>query len=103
MIRRSPLDGVRLIDGLRELPFLAQLSVRTSTPGTMLPTGPNTVAGDATRAALWLGPDEWLVVGPPGSGTVRSVASVNRPSVPSEPVRSRGRSSASAVSTPSSR
>jgi sarcosine oxidase subunit gamma len=67
MIRRSPLEGVHLIDGLRELPFLAQLSVRTSTPGTMLPTGPNTVAGDATRAALWLGPDEWLVVGPTGS------------------------------------
>ena len=28
MIRRSPLEGVALIDGLRELPFLAQLDLR---------------------------------------------------------------------------
>jgi len=55
------------MDGLRELPFLAQLDVRTDAPGTSLPTEANTVAGDATRAALWLGPDEWLIVGPPGS------------------------------------
>ena len=67
MIRRSPLDGVHLIDGLREVPFLAQLDVRTDAPMTSLPTEPNTVAGDATRAALWLGPDEWLIVGPPGN------------------------------------
>jgi sarcosine oxidase, subunit gamma len=69
MIRRSPLDGVALSDGVRELPFLAQISVRTQPPGFDLPTEPNTVAGDASRAALWLGPDEWLVVGPPGSET----------------------------------
>ena len=55
------------MDGLRELPFLAQLDVRTDAPGTSLPTEANTVAGDATRAALWLGPDEWLIVGPPES------------------------------------
>jgi sarcosine oxidase subunit gamma len=67
VIRRSPLEGVALANGLRELPFLAQLDVRTDAPRTSLPTEPNTVAGDATRAALWLGPDEWLVVGPPGS------------------------------------
>ena len=65
MIRRSPLDGVGLSDGVRELPFLAQVSVRTQTPGPSLPTERNTVAGDESRAALWLGPDEWLVVGPP--------------------------------------
>jgi sarcosine oxidase subunit gamma len=69
MIRRSPLDGVALSDGVRELPFLAQISVRTKAPGSDLPTEPNTVTGDASRAALWLGPDEWLVVGPPGSET----------------------------------
>ena len=67
MIRRSPLDGVALIEGVRELPFLAQVSVRTQAPGSSLPTEPNTVTGDSSRAALWLGPDEWLVVGPPGS------------------------------------
>jgi sarcosine oxidase subunit gamma len=67
VIRRSPLEGVKLIDGLRELPFIAQVAVRTREPGSTLPTEPNTVAGDTSRAALWLGPDEWLVVGQPGS------------------------------------
>lgn len=67
MIRRSPLEDATLIDGLRELPFLAQLAVRSEEPPASLPTEPNTVGGDATRGALWLGPDEWLVVGPPGS------------------------------------
>jgi sarcosine oxidase, subunit gamma len=67
MIRRSPLDGVALTGGVRELPFLAQVSVRTQAPGSSLPTEPNTVAGDASHAALWLGPDEWLAIGPPGS------------------------------------
>jgi sarcosine oxidase, subunit gamma len=67
VIRRSPLEDAALVDGLRELPFLAQLAVRSEEPPASLPTEPNTVAGDATRAALWLGPDEWLVVGPPGS------------------------------------
>jgi sarcosine oxidase subunit gamma len=67
MIRRSPLEGVALTEGLREMPFLAQLDVRTHEPNSSLPTEPNTVAGDASGAALWLGPDEWLVIGPPGS------------------------------------
>ena len=36
--------------------------------GFGLPLEPNTAAGDpAGRHALWLGPDEWLVVGPPGT------------------------------------
>ena len=67
MIRRSPLDGVALPAGLRELPFVAQLDIRTESPPAALAIEPNTVTGDATRAALWLGPDEWLIVGPPGS------------------------------------
>jgi sarcosine oxidase subunit gamma len=67
MIRRSPLEGVALPAGLGELPFLAQLDIRTESPPASLPIEPNTVTGDATRAALWLGPDEWLAVGTPGS------------------------------------
>ena len=67
MMRRSPLDRVALAAGLRELPFLAQLDIRSETPPASLPIEPNTVTGDGTRGALWLGPDEWLVVGPPGS------------------------------------
>jgi sarcosine oxidase, subunit gamma len=67
MIRRSPLEGMALIGGLREVPFLAQLDVRTHEPDASFPTQPNTVTGDASRAALWLGPDEWLVIGRPES------------------------------------
>jgi sarcosine oxidase subunit gamma len=33
-----------------------------------LPHEPNTAWEDGPRAALWLGPDEWLVLGPPGEG-----------------------------------
>ena len=77
MIGRSPLEGIALIDGLREVPFLAQLDLRLD-PGDaeareavesvigQLPLEPNTVLGAGDAAVLWLGPDEWLVVGPPG-------------------------------------
>jgi sarcosine oxidase subunit gamma len=34
--------------------------------GFALPVIPNTVAAKGGRRALWLGPDEWLVVGPDG-------------------------------------
>ena len=76
MIRRSPLEGIALIDGLREVPFLTQFDLRLD-PGDaeareavesvigQLPIEPNTVHGGAEAAVLWLGPDEWLVVGPP--------------------------------------
>jgi sarcosine oxidase, subunit gamma len=74
--RRSPLDG-RADDlariGGRELAFLTQLSVRTHTPEAFgLPAEPNTwttLTGGFPREALWLGPDEWLVAGPPGSAS----------------------------------
>ena len=80
MIRRSPLDGIPLADGLRELPFLAQLDVRLAPDDAAarqavesvigpLPIEPNTVHGGADAAVLWLGPDEWLVVGPPDGET----------------------------------
>jgi sarcosine oxidase subunit gamma len=86
-LRRSPLSdlaadfeaatvagprGVRL----REIPFLAQVNLRvdpTDRPslrriaaafGEELPTTPNTVATAGIRQLLWLGPDEWLVIGP---------------------------------------
>lgn len=63
---------------LAELPFLAQVNVRLDAKspaadavglalGLQLPLEPDTVvrAGDLT--AVWLGPDEWLVVGRPGT------------------------------------
>ena len=46
---------------LRELPFLAHVNVRTE-----LPEPPGRVAEVRGRTALWLGPDEWLVVGDDG-------------------------------------
>lgn len=74
--RRSPLEGIPLPAGMRELPFLAQVDVRidpadteartrvAATVGVELPLEPNTVGGGVDGvAALWLGPDEWLLVG----------------------------------------
>jgi len=70
---RSPLD--RRVDDLGridavEVAFLAQVDVRCDPAEAArlgLPLEPNTVDGDLTRGALWLGPDEWLVVGLPGT------------------------------------
>jgi sarcosine oxidase subunit gamma len=36
--------------------------------GVRLPTDPNTLTANLARWALWLGPDEWLLVGPPAAG-----------------------------------
>ncbi|WP_327065425.1 sarcosine oxidase subunit gamma [Kitasatospora sp. NBC_01302] len=75
--------GVRL----REVPFLAQLDLQldphgpatTGAPpaggwgriaaalGSPLPTAPNTVIEAGSLQVLWLGPQEWLVLGPDGS------------------------------------
>lgn len=63
---------------LREVPFLAQVNLRVDPANRYimrrisaaldeeLPTAPNTVATAGIRHVLWLGPDEWLVVGPDG-------------------------------------
>ena len=64
---------------LRELPFLTQLNVQldphgaaaeriAAAFGTPLPTAPNTVAEAGDLRLLWLGPEEWLVIGPDGAG-----------------------------------
>ncbi|WP_333738365.1 sarcosine oxidase subunit gamma [Streptomyces sp. IBSBF 2806] len=63
---------------LAELPFLAQIDVRLDAKGAaadgvglalgvQLPLEPNTVVRAGELYVLWLGPDEWLVVGPAGS------------------------------------
>ena len=55
------------------VPFLAQVSLRLD-PALAdrapfpLPLEPNTAWEDGPRATLWLGPDEWLVLGPPHAG-----------------------------------
>ena len=78
-VKRSALEGSALPAGVRNLPFLAQVTLRAdpldlelmnrmaSAVGFRLPSAPNTASGDLERHALWLGPDEWLIVGPPGS------------------------------------
>ncbi|MFF5302108.1 sarcosine oxidase subunit gamma [Streptomyces sp. NPDC013161] len=63
---------------LAELPFLAQVNLRLDPKGAAadavglalglsLPLEPNTVVRAGELTVLWLGPDEWLVVGPPGT------------------------------------
>jgi len=72
---RSPLAG-RTEDlaavGAAEVPFLAQVSLRmdpiaASLLPFSLPLEPNTWTSGPTKEALWLGPDEWLLIGSPGS------------------------------------
>ena len=61
---------------IRELPFVSQVNLRVDPKdaglmrrmavslGFALPIVPNTVASRKDRRALWLAPDEWLIVGP---------------------------------------
>ena len=88
-VRRSPLADYRdrfvalsaATRGdilIREVPYLAQINLRadlndgdlmqrlTSTLGFALPVTPNTTTSQNDLRALWLGPDEWLLVGPDG-------------------------------------
>lgn len=63
---------------IREPGFVSQINLRADPNdanvmqrlaealGFARPVIPNTVAGKGDRRALWLGPDEWLVVGPDG-------------------------------------
>ncbi|WP_369250803.1 sarcosine oxidase subunit gamma [Streptomyces sp. R41] len=104
--RRSPLAGAadRLAAATRasggavrlaELPFLAQVTVRLDAKGAaadavglalglQLPLEPNTVVRAGELTALWFGPDEWLLVGPPGSQ--RDLESRIRSATGDEPV-----------------
>jgi sarcosine oxidase subunit gamma len=57
---------------LEHEPFLAQVSLRldpslAARAPMPLPLEPNTAWDDGARGALWLGPDEWLVLGPPST------------------------------------
>ncbi len=63
---------------IRELPFVSQVNLRADPKeadlmqrlataiGFALPIVPNSVTSGEDRRALWLAPDEWLVVGPDG-------------------------------------
>jgi len=72
----SAADGGGL--SIRELPFASQLNLRADPKdkglmerfadvlGFALPIVPNTERSHEHRRALWLGPDEWLIVGSEG-------------------------------------
>ncbi|ONI72764.1 hypothetical protein ALI144C_42930 [Actinosynnema sp. ALI-1.44] len=73
-LRRSPLASY---PGVTEIPFLTMVNVRVPPTGDAaarisarlggpLPVVPNSVVEAGRRHILWLGPDEWLVVGPDG-------------------------------------
>ena len=91
-LRQSPLDHLGLparavadpgAAGVLacERRFLTKLNLRGDAAGPAFqgavkpalgfvpPAQPNTVDGKRDRYALWLGPDEWLVVAPPGAET----------------------------------
>jgi sarcosine oxidase subunit gamma len=87
---RSPLahraeDLVRMADitdgavAVAEARFLTQFDVRTADPGSLgLPMVPNTWTrpGDGSEA-LWLGPDEWLLIGPTATARAEFVVDVS--------------------------
>jgi sarcosine oxidase subunit gamma len=63
---------------LTELPFWGQLNLRIAADagldeqvatalGAALPREPGTTAASDSRQILWLGPDEWLILSPPGT------------------------------------
>jgi sarcosine oxidase subunit gamma len=75
--RAADLERIAEITGgevtLAHVPFLVQVDVRVD-PAALagapaLPAEPNTVLDEGSRAVLWLGPDEWLVLETPGDGT----------------------------------
>jgi sarcosine oxidase subunit gamma len=72
--RPHPLTGIRL----GEIPYRAQVNLRLPAQaaaadaiggelGVALPTSPGDVGRAGERSVLCLGPDEWLVLGPPGA------------------------------------
>ncbi|WP_200300991.1 sarcosine oxidase subunit gamma [Streptomyces adelaidensis] len=80
---------------LAELPFLTQLNVRLDAKGAAadavglaldlaLPLEPNSVVRAGELTALWQGPDEWLLVAPPGAQ--RDLESRIREAAADEPV-----------------
>jgi sarcosine oxidase subunit gamma len=90
MRRRSPLAhlaGALAVGStpgavtLHEVPYLAQVNLRVDPEGPAapriaaaldapLPIRPGTAAAGGARSVLWLGPDEWLVLGPDGDAPV---------------------------------
>lgn len=62
------IGGVRLSDGGPAARFVLRgseaVAAASAAFGVAIPTTPLRAAAGAGRAALWLGPDEWLLLGP---------------------------------------
>lgn len=54
----------------------ASVAALSKALGVALPTKPKTSAAEGSRAALWLGPDEWLVIDTGADGLAASLAGV---------------------------
>jgi sarcosine oxidase subunit gamma len=72
---RAPLEGRNDLAaiGAEIVFFLAQVDLRVDPVHAdrapfPLPLEPNTAHDDGRHATLWLGPDEWLILGPPRTG-----------------------------------
>jgi sarcosine oxidase subunit gamma len=88
VIREGEVTGERAV-ALREIPFLTMVGLRAqpgsaaaaaleAAAGVSLPAkvGQTTGTADGT-AVLWLGPDEYLLVAPDGTGTADLVAALD--------------------------
>jgi sarcosine oxidase, subunit gamma len=81
-LARSPLAdraGDLAAAGAAEVAFLAQVDLRADPAlaarlPIALPLEPNTWTAGGGREALWLGPDEWLVVGASGAAPAIAAA-----------------------------
>jgi sarcosine oxidase, subunit gamma len=92
------------------LPAAARLSVRAETPvavrlgeafGVALPQEPCRANTNGERAALWLGPDEWLIVAPDGDLTALYQGMPDAPEIqPASVVDVSDRNAAAVVSGP---
>jgi sarcosine oxidase subunit gamma len=76
--RLAAASGTPAAFAIREIPFVSQVNIRGTAAdpafagalrtllGCDLPVSPNTWTSGTDCGALWLGPDEWLVVAPEG-------------------------------------
>jgi sarcosine oxidase subunit gamma len=88
-MRRSALDGFHGGSSAAQLaaaPNAARASIRaypdavgalSAALGVSLPTKPKTSSTNAGITAMWLGPDEWLLIGPDGTDFVALAAKSN--------------------------
>lgn len=85
VLRRSSLEGIADFKtrkaGISALPPLQRYSLRVGAAGVAeaggafgvpLPTEAGRVQVDGEKSALWLGPDEWLLLAPVGTAVVIS-------------------------------